>query len=358
MPDLTDIVSKVVSWADSDEQIEAYAAWDRELAIRVYEGEIEQLTSAESSGIGIRVIRQGKQGFSYAGTLDDASLAEVLQEARDNASFATSDEFAGLTDPDGVMPVELDLWRDGVSSTDTSTKIAMALDLEKQIRDSDKRIRQVESANYADVAWEAAVASTSGVRAQGSGTGAYLHAYAIAQEDGDVRTGGGYSVGREPSELSVEEASSDSVTRATRLLGAVKPRSGRMVAIFDPRISASLLSIVAGTLSGEAVEKGRSLFTGRLGEQVADSGITIVENPTDARAYMASRFDAEGLASRKTILVEGGILLGYLYDSYSARRAGTRSTASACRGGYATTPGVGFKAISCTPGERSQSDII
>ncbi len=358
MAELADLVARLVSWARPGEEVEAYAGWDRELSVRVFEGGIEHLVSAESSGIGVRVIAGGKQGFAYAGSLDEKILGEVLDEARDNASFATFDQHLGLASPDGVEPVRMELWRSAVELTATDAKVDLALSLDKAVRSGDPRIRQVESSNYADSAWESAVASTAGVAVSQRGTGAYLFAYAIAEDGGDTRTGGGFSVGREPSELDVEEAATDAVIRSTRLLGAVKPRSTRLTAILDPRVAASFLSILGGTLSGEAVEKGRSLFAGRLGETVADSRLTLVEDPTDPRAYLASPYDAEGLATRRTVLIEDGVCTRFLYDTYSARRAGTASTASAARAGYASTPGVGFRAVSARPGTTSQDDIV
>ncbi len=358
MAELVDLVNRVISWARPGEQLEAFASWDRELDARVYDGAIEYLTQAESSGLGVRVVQGGRQGFAYAGTLEESVLREVLQEARDNLSFATPDEFVGLCKPDGVLPVPLELWSDEVTSMATQEKVDLALGLEKAIKSGDPRISKVESSNYADVAWEAALSSTAGITVTSRGTGAYLSAYAIAEDGQDLRTGGGYSVGRSPGVLSVDEAARDTVVRATQLLGAQKPPSGKVVAVLDPRVSASVLSIIAGTLSGDAVEKGRSLFVGRLGEVVADTRVNLIEDPTNPLAYLASSFDGEGLACRKVNLIENGVLMGYLYDSYSARRAGKDSTASASRAGFASTPGVGFRAISLTPGNKSQDEIV
>src|SRR6476659_9968116 len=103
MSDLLTIASRIADAAQPGEQVEAYVARGGETAVRVYEGEVEHLTSAQSEGVGIRVIRDGRVGFSYAGTLDDESVAEALTDARDNSSFGTPDEFAALAEPDGVV---------------------------------------------------------------------------------------------------------------------------------------------------------------------------------------------------------------------------------------------------------------
>jgi PmbA protein len=181
---------------------------------------------------------------------------------------------------------------------------------------------------------------------------------AIAGEGADSQTGFGFSAGRSPSELDLVRTASDAVERATRLLGAKKAKSGRFVVLLDPRVTSSLLGIVASAFSGEAVTKGRSLFAGRVGEEVAVSMLEIVDDPTDARAFGASRYDAEGLACRRNVLIEGGVLRGFVFDTVSARRASTASTASAVRGGYATTPVAGCRAVLLSPGALDARGIM
>src|SRR4249919_3076001 len=115
MDELLQLATQVAGQAGVEEQVEAYVARARDTAIRVYEGEVEQFTSAQSEGIGIRVIRDGRVGFAYAGTLEPDAVAEVLAEARDNVTFGTPDEWAGLAEPDGVAVVPQDLWRDDLA---------------------------------------------------------------------------------------------------------------------------------------------------------------------------------------------------------------------------------------------------
>ena len=124
---------------------------DAETDIRVYEGEVEHFVAAQSEGIGIRVIRDGRTGFAYAGTLDEAAVAEVLAEARDNVQFGTPDEWAGLAEPDGVDVVAQELWSEALAEYPTDGKIALAKELERLTLAVDPRIR-VDDANYADVA--------------------------------------------------------------------------------------------------------------------------------------------------------------------------------------------------------------
>jgi PmbA protein len=344
------LAERVVGWAGAGEEIEVYVARGTETEVRAYEGEVESLTSATSAGIGIRVVVDHRLGFAWAGSLDESVLGETLEEARDNAAFATADEHVGLAVPDGVPAVPVDLWDDRLAEVPTSKKIELALALEARARGADPRIRQVDAADYGDVASEAALVSTTGIRSSSRKTSGYLSVGVIAGDGDASQTGGGFSVGRGFDGLDPERATTDAVTRAVRLLGAVKGPSGRATVVFDRRMATALLSIVSSALSGEAVAKGRSFFAGRVGEQVGHPGLTLVDDPTDARAYGAAAYDAEGLAFRRNALVEAGVLRGFLYDTVSASRAGVTSTGSAVRGGYAGTPGPGCRALTLAPG--------
>ncbi len=358
MDDLEIIAEKIVSQAMPGEEVEAFVAWDEETSIRIYNGAIENLSKSQSSGVGIRIVNNHRQGFAWAGTLDPSAIEFAITEARDNASFATEDEYLGLGTPDDVAPKDLDLWRDDLSSHSTDEKVSLALDLESTVKNSDKRIKSVESANYGDVSSMATVFTNTGMKASYRQTFSFISAHAIAVENDETQTGGGYSVGRTISELNLDKAASDATKRATRLLGASKPPSARMTVLFDPQVTTTLLAIISGTLSGEAVIKGRSLFAGRLNEQVASPMVSLVDDPTNPFAFGASVFDAEGYASRSNSLIAEGILQGFLYDTYSARRAGVRTTASAVRGGFSSTPGVGARALYLTPGTKSQPELI
>jgi PmbA protein len=359
-----ELAASVVAQAQPGEGIEAYVTRGTETEVRAYEGEVESLTSADSSGVGIRVLLDGangdgsRVGFAWAGSLNPAVIEAALRDARDNAHYATPDPDVALAVPDGTVASELDLWDEGVIATPIEEKIALAIELERATRGSDPRVRQVSSADYSDGRVEVALASTTGIASTSRRTTAFLSVDAIAGEGADSQTGTGFSVGRSPAALNPDEAMDDAVLRATRLLGAQKARSGRCTVVFDPRVVSSLLSVVASALSGEAVVKGRSFFAGRIGESVANAAVTLTDDPTDSRAFSASTYDGEGLACRRNVLISDGALRMFVYDTVSARRAQTRSTGSAVRGGFSGTPSAGCRALVLTPGELSAEAVL
>ena len=355
--DLLDIADRVVARAGSDEQIEAVVVRGLDTEIRVYEGEVESLASAQSQGIGVRVIVDGRQGFAYAGSLDDAALDESLAEARDNARFATVDEFAGLAVDDGVAVPDLDLYRAALAERPTDAKVSLAVELERAVRGADARISGIESAEYVDSLSEAAIVTTTGLRSLSRDTSCYVATYAMATDGSDTQTGFGFSVGRDLDELDVARAATDAAARATRLLGAGQPPTERVTVVLDPWVTAQFLGLLGYTLNGEAVMKGRSLFADRLGEQVASPLVTLVDDPTDPRAFTATDTDGEGLAARRNVLIDDGVLGRFVHNAYTARRAGTTSTGNAVRG-FSSTPGVGCMAVSLRPGTATQAELV
>jgi PmbA protein len=362
--DLSELASKIVGWAADSEQVEAYVAHSKDAEVDVYQGGIETLSTAETDGVGIRVVLPGpdgnRQGFAYTGSLDDVALRACLDEARDNASFGTPDPHLGLAEPDGVEPVSLDIYRESLASFPTERKIELAMELERLVRNGDPRIRSLRSAGYGDGLLEVAIASTTGVRREYRRTGVSISAYAIAGTEDDTQTGFGYSVGRSADELDVEQAAAMAVERSTRLLGATKPTSRRTVIVLDPYVTSSLLSILGGTLNAETVLKGRSLFADRVGESVAVPNFSLIDQPTNPLAYGATPIDAEGLATRELPLIKDGVLQGFVHNTVTARRMGegAKSTGSAVRGGFKGTPGVGCRALTVVPGSLSQSQIL
>ena len=354
--DLEGLAASVAARARSGEQVEAFVSRSRTTSVRVSGGDVESLSSATSAGIGVRVVVEGRQGFASAGGLDADVVDEVLAEARDNAEFAAPDEANGLAEPDGVAPAALDLVLPGVDATSTEAKVELALALERAVRAGDPRIRGVRVAAYGDRAGEAALVTSTGLTAFDAATTCSLSVSALAGEGAGTQTGYAVDAQRSPDRLDVDDVASRAVERATRMLGARQPATRRVAVVLEPSVVASLLGVLGGVLTGDAVLKGRSPFADRVGEEVA-AGLTLVDDPTDAGSLGAGAYDGEGLACRRTTLVEDGVLRGFLHDSWSARRAGTASTASAVRG-YASTPTPGPVALALRPGALPFDELL
>jgi len=356
-PDLGVLATGIVSQATGAESIDVMMARGRSTSVKVYGGEVESFTSAESFGVGIRVIVEGRVGFAHAGSLDPDVLSATLADARDNVVFSAPDEWVGLADPDGVAATEHDHWHDAVVSMAAEEKIRRAIELERTVLGLDPRITGVRVAAWSDFAGESAFAASNGISVLDRGTSCSMGVQPLAVVGEETQIGYGSDAARSPDVLDIAKISAEAVDKATRLLGATRPTSGRVSLLLEPKLAATLLSIVAGMLDGEAVLKGRSPFGDRIGEQIATPLLRLTDDPTRAESLGAESWDGEGLACRANPLIVDGVLQGILHNSYTGRRSGTASTGSALRGSR-SLPGVGAQVLVIEPGTASFEELV
>jgi PmbA protein len=347
----------VAGRAADGEQVEAFVGRSSYTSVKAHGGDVESFSSATTAGIGIRVVRDHRQGFAWAGSLDPDVVAETLAEARDNAAFSQPDEWIGLAEPDGVAPVPFDAFDPAVAAMAPDRKVELALELERMVRAGDPRIAGVRVAAFSDSTSRAAVATSTGIAGAGRQAWCSMGVSALAVDGDETYTGHGSTVGFAPDDLDLDEAATDAVARAVRLFGARPVASQRLAVVLEPRLAASIVGLLGGTLTGDRVAKGRSPFADRVGEQIAVPGLTLVDDPTDHRSFAAEQFDGEGLACRRNVLVADGVLQGFLYDSVTGRRAGRPSTASAVRG-ISSTPSVGCQALALSPGVGTHDELV
>ena len=219
MPDLLEFAERLSAQAGPGEQVEVYVTRGSSTTVKAYDGEVESLTTADSAGVGVRVIADHRQGFAHAGSLDDAIATETLQEARDNARFGEPDEHLGLVEPDGVEPLDHgDRWRPAVVDMAASAKIDLALDLERRVTALDPRVTSVRSATYGDSFGERAIASSRGIGIWTRATSSGVSVSALATQGDETQIGGAHDRAREASELDPGRVADDAVERATRAI--------------------------------------------------------------------------------------------------------------------------------------------
>jgi PmbA protein len=341
MSDLLDLAGRVVSWAGTDEGVEAFAVHSTDFDVTVYDGEVESLPSSETRGVGVRVVVDGRMGFASTSDVTEAGLRYALDEARSNATLATPDVGNVLPAPQPARPLE-GIWRTGQEQVATATKVAAALELERLTRAASGRAITTESATYGDARTSAAVCSTTGVSVEYARSDAYAYVAALARDGEETQTGLGLTQGRALDELDLAAAAAEGALRAGRLVGARKPATARVPVVFDPLVAAQFLGTLAPALTAEAVQKGRSLFAERLGERVAGPGLSLVDDGRLLDGPAAAPCDDEGVPTQRTVLVADGVLQQFLHSTETAARAGAGavSTGNASRGGYKTSPGV------------------
>ncbi|MCH7790436.1 MAG: TldD/PmbA family protein [Acidobacteria bacterium] len=358
MTDLGDLAKHVLDQAGDGEQLEVMVQRQSDTEVRARDGDVESFTAADSLGVGVRIVAHHRQGFAYTGSFDIAAIDQAVNDARDNASFGTEDEYLGLAEPDGVDYPELDLLSPGYTATTTDRKIELALALEAAVRAADERVVGVDTLEYADARAEWIVANTHGIWAESVESVAYAMAWIIVSQGDETHEGYAAEVGRCAADLDIDKCATDATTRGLRMFGATKPKSSRVTIVLEQSPSADFVSLIGSTLSGESVLKKRSPFVDRLGDSIAAPQVQLLDDPSDPEAFTASQTDGEGLATRPNFLIEDGVLSRFVYDTYNARRAATVSTGSAVRGGYRSTPVAGTQALSLRPGSASIEELI
>ena len=358
MPELNDLVRAAVEAAEGDEAVEAYAEESRQTEASALRSEVEGLTFAESRGVGVRVVRDQRQGYAWAA---DPSLEEVrdaVRRARENAALAEPDGYNGIPgfEPADPMP---ELFRADTAEVSTDAKVRMALDLEQRTISIDPRVSKIDAAQVGDAVSRVAIASTAGVAAEYQRTDAWCVAVALAVEGEETQTGYSFKIARGLDELGPDAVAEEAVSRSIKLLGASKPPTAKVPVILDQFAATSFLGVLAGALNAESVLKGRSLFAEMVGQQVGSTLFTLVDDGRVTDGPGACPFDDEGVPSGRTELFGAGVLNGFLHDSYTARRTGggQRSTGNAKRG-YRSAPGVGTSNFYLDAGESSFEELL
>jgi PmbA protein len=348
-------------------EVEVFAEESRTTAIKVYAREVESVVTAESRGLGVRYIEGGRGGYAYTADLSAAGMDRVLSEARANADASEPDEFSGLPAPSAAYPDVPGLWRPGVAATSVARKITLALEAEA-VALAEPEVGTVEETVYADGESRTAIVSSMGLEAWGERTHAYSYLSAHAHRGSEVRTGLGITVGREPGDLEVSGAAREAAARARALLGSRPCATGVYTVVFDREVMAALLSVASSALTAEAVQKGRSLFAGRVGQEVAAAGVTLVDHGLHPDGLETSPFDDEGAPRQVTTLIGEGRLRGFLHSTYTARKdaalgergagSGGRSTGNAARASYRGAPGVSASNLVLAEGEGTLADLL
>jgi PmbA protein len=324
-------------------EAEILATETRELSLSVFEGKLEDITSAVKGGIGIRVEVGGKIGYASSEERSQEALDWMLQEAIENANLqTTTDGFI----PTGSALGRQDLLDEGLSG-DLAQKRAMPLEMEKIIR-ADKRTDQVDSTGYSEYDSEVLVASTKG-SSGGYRTGAaYVMGHVIMTDGTLKKSGWHYEAKREVNALEPGQTALELVKKTARHLGAKPLKTGKYRAYFEPKAFIGLLSVFGEMLSGKNVLEGQSKLANRLGSKIGSDLVTLVDDPMLADGLGSQPFDAEGTISQRLVLIENGVLKSYIHNSYTAKKLAMNNTAHASRN-YNTVLSVDFSNLFLEP---------
>jgi PmbA protein len=370
----TELTTSLLSLASSIVSLAQRAgADDAEVTIRegdefsttVRMGQVETLKESGSRGIGIRVLVAGSNGYRTASTttsdFSDEGVDHLVNGALALARVTSEDPFAGLADASefGQLQGDLELYHEDVYSLPTAERIEYARRAEAAALASDTRITNSDGGNFDASTGRKIFANSRGFTGEYRASSCSISASPIALgKNGEMQRDYWYTYARSLKKLETPESiGAEAARRTLRRLDARRVKTQQVPLVFAPEIARSLIGAIFDAASGDSIYRGASFFTGRLGEQVAAPSVTVIDDGTIVGGFGTSPFDGEGLPSRRTVIVENGVLTNYLLNTYTGRKLGMKSTGNASRG-LAGNPGTGAGNLFLVAGTQTPEEIL
>jgi PmbA protein len=324
-------------------------------------GQVETLKESGSRAIGVRVFFGQRAASTYSSDFSAAGIERMLKSALELAKVTSEDPHAGIPEAGkfGSLAGDLHLYHEDVYSLPGPERIEYARRAEKAALDVDPRIKNSDGGSFDAATGRKVLANSHGF------VGEYRRSYCsvavvpIAQDaNGAMQRDYWYSVARSLAKLdSPEQVGKEAARRTLRRLGARKAKTAHVPVVLDPMVASSMLEHIFEGVNGDSVYRGASFLAGKLGEQIAGPNVTVVDDGTMPGGFGTTPFDGEGIPTRRTVVIENGILKSYLLNTYTAKKLGLETTANASRG-LAGTPGIGPGNYFLERGPKTPKQII
>lgn len=331
-----DVISEALK--SGAEQAEVFIKSSKNLSVEIKDQSVDSLTSSLSFGYSLRIIKEGRLGFSYSTDMSDKD--RVIRNAIEASDYSDEDIYIDLPEAAGMTDVEIfDTALSNIKEDDAINKTML---LEKSAFEEDKRIKNVRNALGSFASSETVIVNSKQIKIAYLSTSCSAQIMAVAEHGDESQTGWDFEGSRFFQDISFEGIGRNAARRAADLLGARRIEGSRADVILDNSVTVDFLGIFASSLSSEAVQKGKSLLKDRLNKKVISSKINIIDSGLLARRLGSRPVDDEGAPVKQKTLIKEGVLRTYLYNTYTAKKGGTVSTGNAVRGGFSSLPSVGI----------------
>ena len=358
-----DIVSKALKAGADDAEVTIREGDEFSTTVRM--GQVETLKESGSRGMGLRVLMASTNGYRVASTttsdFSEEGIAHLVSGAMSLVRVTSEDPFAGLADASefGQLQADLELYHEDVYSLPTAERIDYARRAEAAALAADTRITNSDGGSFDANTGRKVFANSRGFAGEYRASSCSLSVSPIALgQSGEMQRDYWYTYARSLKKLDTPESvGAEAARRTLRRLDARRVKTQQAPLIFAPEIARSLIGAIFDAASGDSIYRGASFFTGKLGQQVAAESVTVIDDGTIIGGFGTSPFDGEGLPSRRTVIVENGILTNYLLNTYTARKLGMKSTGSAARG-LAGNPGTGAGNLFLVAGAQTPEEML
>lgn len=324
-------------------------------------GQVETLKESGSKAIGVRVFNGKRAASTYSSDFSREGLDRMVKSALELSKITSEDPFGGIPDAAqlGSLTGDLDLYSADVYSLPGEERISYARRAEKAALDYDPRIKNSDGGSFDAATGHKVLANSHGFVGEYRRSYCSVAAVPIAQnENGTMQRDYWFSVARNLGRLeSPEHVGTVAAQRTLRRLGARKGKTAHVPVVLDPLVAASMLDHIFEGVNGDSVYRGASFLAGKLGEKIAGDRMNVIDDGTMVGGFGTSPFDGEGIPTRRTVVIENGVLKSYLLNTYTAKKLGLQTTANASRG-LAGTPGIGPGNYFLQPGTKTPQQII
>lgn len=361
--DLREIAADVISRAmkAGATAAEAVVREGSEFSTLVRLGQVETLKEAGSRALGLRVYMGQRAASTYSSDFTPDGIERLVKGAVELAHITSEDPYAGLPDPSelGSFSGDLKLYYEDVYSLPPEQRIDLARRAEKAAITADPRIKNSDGGSFDASNGRKVLANSVGFVGDYRRSYCSISAAPIAQaEDGSMQRDYWYSSARTLGRLeSPESIGAKAAQRTLRRLGARKIASTSVPVVFDSETARSLLDTIFDAVNGDTIYRQSSFLEGKLGQKIAAENITIVDDGIMPGGFGTSPFDGEGIPSRRTVVIEKGVLKSYLLNTYTAKKLGLKTTGNAARS-LAGTPSIGYGNFYLDKGRRTPEQII
>ncbi len=336
---------------------EVYLQTGRNLSIEVRNGEIETIQEASGAGAGLRVFVKGRMAFSSSNDLGDKALDDAVLRAVDFARITTADEANVLPEDKGLTEVS-GLYDPSIAGIPMDAKIELVRKVEK-LALTDPRVTKSAGAGYGEGEGEVVLANSHGL-IKSTRSSFCSFGISVVAEKGEQKSSGGEYCGRRffADLKPAGEIAAVAARKAVEMLDPRPLKTQKAAVIFDTDVAYAVLGGILGAVNGESVLQGASFLGKRLGQKIASDLVTLVDDGTRPKGPASEPFDGEGVPTAKRIIVDKGVLAGFMYNTIAAKRAGVHSTGNASRDGFSSLPGIGPHNFFMAAGTAKRDDLI
>jgi PmbA protein len=353
-----DIVKRALAAGATD--AECTIAEGEEFTANVRMRELENLKEAGSRGAGLRILVGRRTGASYTSDLSREGIEKLVTSAVELADITTEDPHAGLPEPEelGSLGVDLQLYSADVEGLETSVKVDLAKRAEEAALSFDPRISNSEGASFDTHIGRHIFANSRGFAGEYRSSYCALGVAPVAKDGDSMERDSWDTLSRGFGDLETPESVGQmAAKRALRRLNAIKVETQKVPVVFEPRTARTLLDHIFEAVHGMSVYRHESFLAGKLGEKVAADSVTLIDDGTIPGLFGSSPFDDEGVPSRRTVVIEKGVLKSYLMNTYAARKLGLKTTGNASRG-LTGNAGIGHGNFYVEKGVQTPEQIL